>query len=149
MRKVKNSSDKNAYSPGLTDLIMRTVGVKEVTQKKQTDEFWLLPSGFLPPNPSELLDSTSMQEVLDSLRSAFQVVIVDSSPIGMFSDPLALASRADGTILVAEAGSTSAESLRSAKDLLTGPNINLLGAVLNKVKESKRQRDYYYRYTHR
>jgi len=146
LRKAKRGADRKESSPGLTDLIMHTADVKEVAQKKQEDGFWLLPSGFLPPNPSELLDSASMQEVLDSLRTTYDVVIVDSSPIGIFSDSLALASMADGTILVAEAGSTSVESLKSAKDLLTGPNINLLGAVLNKVKASKYQSDYYYRY---
>ena len=145
LRKVKHGAD-HAHSPGLTDVIMRTVDIKEVLQKKETDGFWLLPSGVLPPNPSELLDSASMRDILDSLRTDFHVVIVDSSPIGIFSDPLALASKADGTILVAGAGSTSTESLKSARDLLTGPNINLLGSVLNKVKASKRQAYYYYHY---
>jgi Mrp family chromosome partitioning ATPase len=81
---------------------------------------------------------------LDSLRTRFDVVIIDSSPIGIFSDPLVLASKVDGTILVAEARSTSRESLKAATELLTGPNLNLLGTVLNKVKLSKSHRDHYY-----
>ncbi len=147
LRKVEHSLDKDADSPGLTDAIMGTVDLMAVTYKTKTDRFWMLPSGPLPPNPSELLDSESMQSILDSLRTGFDVVIVDSSPIRMFSDPLVLASRVDGTILVAEARSTSGESLKAAAELLSGPNINLLGTVLNKVRLSKRHRDHYYYYT--
>jgi capsular exopolysaccharide synthesis family protein len=147
LRKVEHSHDKDADSPGLSDAIMGTVDLMAVTYKTKTDRFWMLPSGPLPPNPSELLDSESMQSILDSLQTGFDVVIVDSSPIRMFSDPLVLASKVDGTILVAEARSTSGESLKAAAELLRGPNINLLGTVLNKVKLSKRHRDHYYYYT--
>ena len=147
LRKFEHGFDGNADSPGLTDAIMGTVDLMAVTYKTQMDRFWTLPSGPLPPNPSELLDSESMQSILSSLRIGFDIVIVDSSPIGIFSDPLVLASKADGTILVTEARSTSAESLKAAAEILTGPNINLLGTVLNKVKPGKRNRyDYYYRY---
>jgi Mrp family chromosome partitioning ATPase len=65
----------------------------------------------------------------------------------MFSDPLVLASKVDGAILVAEARSTSGESLKAAAETLSGPNINLLGTVLNKVRLSKRHRDHHYYYT--
>jgi len=147
LRKVEHSHDKDADSPGLSDAIMGTVDLMAVTYKTKTDRFWMLPSGPLPPNPSELLDSESMQSVLDSLRTGFDIVIIDSSPIRMFSDPLVLASKVDGTVLVAEARSTSEESLKAAAELLSGPNINLLGTVLNKVKLSKRHRDHYYYYT--
>ena len=147
LRKVEHSFTKSADTPGLTDAIVGSVDLTAVTYKTPTDRFWTMPSGPLPPNPSELLDSESMQSILGSLRIGFDVVIVDSSPIGMFSDPLVLASKVDGIILVAEARSTSGESLKAAAELLTGPNINLLGTVLNKVKLSKRHRDHYYYYT--
>ncbi|MBK5093800.1 MAG: CpsD/CapB family tyrosine-protein kinase, partial [Actinobacteria bacterium] len=146
LRKVEHGLVRSADSPGLTDAIMGTVDLMAVTHRTKTDRFWMLPSGPLPPNPSELLDSESMQSIVDSLRTGFDVVIIDSSPIRMFSDPLVLASKVDGTILVAEARSTSGESLRAAAELLTGPNINLLGTVLNKVRLSKRHRDHYYYY---
>jgi receptor protein-tyrosine kinase len=144
LRKFEHGFEKNVHSPGLTDAIMGSVDFMAAIYKTQKDQLCVLPSGSLPPNPSELLDSESMQSILDSLRIGFDIVIVDSSPIGMFSDPLVLASKADGTILVAEARSTSAESLKAAAEMLTGPNINLLGTVLNKVKPGKRNRDYYY-----
>ena len=145
LRRTEHMFEQNAR--GLTDMIIGNVSLEDVIGVSESEQFDLLPSGPLPPNPSELLDSEAMHKILDSLRSAYDFVIIDSSPIGMFSDPFVLASRADGTVLVVEARGTSTESLKSAIKLLSGPNINLLGAVLNKVKLSRRHNsyDYYYR----
>jgi len=132
------------HATGLTDVIIGSADLSGVVVKTETDGMWLLPSGPLPPNPSELLDSAAMQGVLGSLRTSYDVVIVDSCPIGMFSDPLVLASRVDGALLVVEARSTSVQSIKAAKELLSGPNMKLLGAVLNKVKADKHQYYYYY-----
>ena len=117
-----------------------------VIKNTETEQVDLLLSGPFPPNPSELLGSEAMLKILDSLRASYEVVILDSSPIGMFSDPLVLASKVDGTLLVVESRNTSAESVKSAAQSLTGPNMNLLGAVLNKVKLNKRHNNYYYYY---
>lgn len=145
LRKTEQDFESNAQ--GLTDTIIGNADLGAVIRNTETEQFDLLPSGPLPPNPSEMLDSEAMHKILDSLRSSYDIVIIDSSPIGMFSDPLVLASRADGTVLVLEARSTSTESLKSATKLLSGPNINLLGAVLNKVKLGRRHNyyDYYYK----
>lgn len=145
LRKTEQDFESNAQ--GLTDTIIGNADLGAVIRKTETEQFDLLPSGPLPPNPSEMLDSEAMHKILDSLRSSYDIVIIDSSPIGVFSDPLVLASRADGTVLVVVARSTSTESLKSATKLLSGPNINLLGAVLNKVKLGRRHNsyDYYYK----
>jgi succinoglycan biosynthesis transport protein ExoP len=143
LRKTEHDLEENAQ--GLTDVIIGTADLEAVIRNSEAEQFDLLPSGPLPPNPSEMLDSQAMHKILDTLRSSYDIVIIDSSPIGMFSDPFVLASRTDGTILVVEARSTSAQSLKSAVQLLSGTNINLLGAVLNKVKLSRRHNyDYYY-----
>ena len=143
LRKTEQDFESNAQ--GLTDTIIGNADLGAVIRK--TEQFDLLPSGPLPPNPSEMLDSEAMHKILDSLRSSYDIVIIDSSPIVTFSDPFVLASRVDGTVLVVEASSTSTESLKSATKLLSGPNINLLGAVLNKVKLGRRHNyyDYYYK----
>lgn len=145
LRKVEHEFEKNTQ--GLTDTIIGNVDLQSAIRSSGTEQFDLLPSGPLPPNPSEMLDSQAMHNILDTLRSSYDIVIIDSSPIGMFSDPFVLASRADGTVLVVEARSTSTESLKAAIKLLSGSNIKLLGAVLNKVKLSKRHDyyDYYYK----
>lgn len=141
---LRKPGHSEAFTTGLTDVIIGSADLSGVVVKTETDGMWLLPSGPLPPNPSELLDSAAMQGVLGSLRTSYDVVIVDSCPIGMFSDPLVLASRVDGALLVVEARSTSVQSIKAAKELLSGPNMKLLGAVLNKVKADKHQYYYYY-----
>lgn len=145
LRKVGHQPDGASNPAGLTDAIMGKVKVNALLQKTETDRLWRLPSGTLPPNPSELLDSVAMQGILGWLRNSFDIVVIDSSPAGMFSDPLTLASMADGTILVVEAGSTSSKSLRAAGDLFAKPNVKMLGTVLNKVKPDKLHRTYNYR----
>jgi Mrp family chromosome partitioning ATPase len=95
-----------------------------------------------------MLDSSGMQRMLDELSGDFDIIILDTSPIGMFSDPLVLASKVDGVILIAAARSTDASSLKAASELLKGPNINLMGTVLNRIKASRQQYydyDYYRR----
>lgn len=144
LRKTAHDSEKHAQ--GLTDAIIGTVDLGAVIKNTETEQVDLLLSGPFPPNPSELLGSEAMLKILDSLRASYEVVILDSSPIGMFSDPLVLASKVDGTLLVVESRNTSAESVKSAAQSLTGPNMNLLGAVLNKVKLNKRHNNYYYYY---
>jgi len=129
---------------GLTDVMIGSAELSGAVVKTDTDGLRVLHSGPLPPNPSELLDSGAMQNILDSLKTDYDIVILDSCPIGTFSDPLVLASQVDGTLLVVEARSTGVDSLKSAVELLSGPNIKLLGAVLNKVKLSKHHQYYYY-----
>ncbi len=130
---------------GLTDLIMGTVDLKDVLRATDMQLLRFLPSGPLPPNPSELLDSTSMQNVLAGLRKECDAVIIDTCPIDMFSDPLVLSPKSDGVILVVAARESNIDSIKTAIQLLSGPNINLLGSVLNKTKKSKHQDYYYYR----
>lgn len=130
---------------GLTDLIMGTVELQDVLRATDMQLLRFLPSGPLPPNPSELLDSTSMQNVLATLRKECDAVVIDTCPIDMFSDPLVLAPKSDGVILVVAARETNGDSVKTATELLSGPNINLLGSVLNKTKKSTRQDYYYYR----
>lgn len=141
---LRKPGHSEGFTTGLTDVIIGSVDLSGVVVKAETDGMWLLPSGPIPPNPSELLDSAAMQGLLGSLRTSYDVVIVDSCPIVMFSDPLVLASRVDGTLLVVEARSTSVRSVEAAIQLLSGPNMKLLGAVLNKVKAEKDHYYYYY-----
>ena len=135
--------EETASERGVTNVILGTIELADALVDTDMELLKYLPSGPLPPNPSEMLDSSGMQRILAGLDKDFDLIILDSSPIVMFSDPLVLASRVDGVILVAASGSTSGVSLKAAGELLTGPNINLMGTVLNRIKASRRQ---YYDY---
>jgi len=146
LRKMQHHFDEVPSEVGMTNVILGRLALKEALVDTDLELLKYLPSGPFPPNPSEMLDSTGMQKTLDKLKKDFDIVILDTSPIGMFSDPLVLASRADGVILVAAARSTSSASLKAADELLMGPNVSLMGTVLNKVK-GHRQHYYYYDYS--
>jgi len=93
----------------------------------------LLPSGPLPPNPSELLASHRMRERLTELRRLADLLIVDSSPVLPVSDPAVLASWVDGTLLVVNVRRTRGQQAAHAVATLTTAGARVLGAVLNRA----------------
>ena len=102
----------------------------------------LLPSGPLPPNPSELVGSRRMAEIIAMLSEQADIVLFDAPPIIAVTDAAVLASRVDGVLLVIKAGATKRDQARKAKALLDKVNAHLVGAVLNNVKMDTS----YYRY---
>ena len=101
-------------------------------------------SGNLPPNPSELLSSGRMSEILKLLRDQFNTVIIDSPPILLVTDAMVLAQRVDGVLLVVKPSVTKWASLRQAIEQLQRVKANLLGIVVNDVNVG-RSKYYYYR----
>jgi len=103
----------------------------------------VLPSGPLPPNPSELLASQRMAEVLELLKGQADVILFDSPPVVAVTDAAVLAQRVDGVLLVLRAGKTRREMAQRAKAVLEKVNANLLGVVLNNVKYDADLHRYY------
>jgi capsular exopolysaccharide synthesis family protein len=103
----------------------------------------LLPSGPLPPNPSELAGSRRMQEIIAKLSERADIVLFDAPPIIAVTDAAVLASRVDGVLLVVKAGGTKRDHAQKAKALLEKVNAHLVGAVLNNVKMDTSYYSYY------
>jgi capsular exopolysaccharide synthesis family protein len=91
----------------------------------------LLPAGPLPPNPSEIMGTARMAELISSLKSAADVVILDTPPLVPVTDALVLSGRVDGVLLVASAGSTRRRHLTRATEYLDQADAPMIGAVLN------------------
>ncbi len=106
----------------------------------------LIPSGPIPPNPSELLGSEKMKKLITDLASRFQFLLLDSPPLGAVTDCLTLSQFVDGTILVVKAGSTTIEMFEGGIKKMRDVNARILGVVLNSVK-SREQSAYQYGYT--
>lgn len=107
----------------------------------------ILPSGPLPPNPSELLGSHRMHQLMKALRERFQIIIWDSPPLMTVTDSLILSRILDGTIVVTRAGKTTYEIIRRGLRDLKGrqpgdTETHLLGIVINAFDVKKS--DYYY-----
>ena len=130
---------------GLTDQFIQTQDRFNGSLKStQVANLHAITSGSLPPNPSELLSSGRMSEVLQLLSNQFNIVIVDSPPTLLVTDAMVLAQRVDGVLLVVKPSVTKWGALRQAIEQLQRVKANLLGVVINDVNVG-RSRYYYYR----
>lgn len=119
--------------PGLTQLVLGHNTVEEAVVPTSISNLFILPSGTLPPNPSELLGSEGMGRVLESLRAAFDLVVLDTPPVLLAPDASVVGAGADGVLLVVRAGVTDREALRRARQQMDTVGARVLGGVLNDV----------------
>jgi polysaccharide biosynthesis transport protein len=102
----------------------------------------MVPVGFRPTDPTGLLDSARMQELMSTWREEYDHVIVDTPPVLPFADALALAARADGVILVTRSDVSQTKALLRARDVLSRSGANILGFVLNAVRRPEYYKAY-------
>ncbi|PKN82206.1 MAG: hypothetical protein CVU47_03810 [Chloroflexi bacterium HGW-Chloroflexi-9] len=128
---------------GLTNLLLaREPEFDRSVQRSVYTNVSVVSSGPLPPNPSELLGSSRMQEVLDWLRAHFDIVLLDSPPALVVTDASVLATLVDGIVIVARAGKTRRGALRATVEELAQSGRPIAGFVLNRVRS--REAGYYY-----
>ena len=131
----------------MTNMILEEVPEADLlTPIEGIPNLWLLSSGTRPHNPSELLSSGRMKELLARFQQAFGYVVIDTPPINAVTDALILASGADATILVVEQNRTTIPDLRHAVHSLQQVGANIAGVVLNKLKAGSEEYHYSYRY---
>jgi len=130
---------------GLSNLILQDVAENEaIVAVEKVPNLWLVTSGPTPPNPSELLGSGRIKELLARLTSAFTYVIFDTPPINAVTDGAVLAATANATVLVVEQGRTTYPALGHAKQLLDRVGAHTIGVVMNKVRASSGSYSYGY-----
>jgi len=127
---------------GLSEVLIGQ-SILEKSVYKYNDKLDILPSGKIPPNPSEMLSSVAMTTLIESLRDKYDIVILDSAPLQVVTDAQILSTKVDGTILVIRAQRTSKESVMEAKNLLNKVGANIIGSVLHSV-ETVKGKYYYY-----
>lgn len=114
----------------------------------QVDEnLFLLPTGTIPPNPSEMLASNRLKVLFERLQAMYDVLVIDSPPILPASDALILAPNTDGVLMVIKTGMLNKDMVGRAIEQLKNAKANLLGVVLNHV-DTRREGyyKYYYKY---
>jgi len=124
-------------TPGLTEVIVGVSPLASAVHPTTVENLFVMGSGQLPPNPSELLGSDRMREVLAEARETFDVVLFDSPPLLAVTDAAVLSTMVDGVILVVRVGSTSREAVRRAAAHLRTVHSRILGAVLNDIDASR------------
>ncbi len=130
---------------GLTTLLTHPERTwQSISTQVATPLLTFIPSGSIPPNPTDLLSIERFAEVLDEIESAADLVVIDSPPVLAIADPLVIAKRADAVLLVAKAGKTRRDDLRKAFEAFASNQIHVLGVVLN--QQPQRSINYYYSY---
>lgn len=136
-------------SVGLTDILIGDVNFDEVVQEWGPNGLVVLASGRIPPNPSELLGSASMEKLLQQARIDFDLVVIDTPPLLPITDAAVTSTWADGSILVVRHGRTRLDQVRRSLEALKTVDARVLGTVLTMVPHSStdRQQSYYADYS--
>ena len=133
---------------GLTEALLQPGAITD-GQLKETgvDNLRLLNSGALPPNPSELLGSQRMVQLVERLKEEADVVLFDSPPAMAVTDASVLATLADGVLIVVDVGATRRSAAKETAERLRQVSANVLGAALNRLKPGRSGYYYYYYYS--
>ena len=132
---------------GLTDLLRREKPLQlENLKSTQHENWYIMPSGMLPPNPSELLGSKRMEDALKELSEHFDYIVLDLPPVNLVSDALAVSKYITGMILVVRQEYTEKRELDNCIRQLRLSNVNVLGCVMNNTMN---ERGYYSKYRYK
>jgi len=129
---------------GLTTALLEELPFAAVAQPTRIPNLSVVTSGTVPPNPSELVGSKRMHDLLKTATSSFDLVILDSPPVISVSDALALSALCDGVILVVCAGGSPHEIVRRAAEQIKAVRGRILGVILNGVDPSHDHHYYHY-----
>ena len=136
---------KVANTKGLSSVLVGFCTAKEAISEVNAN-LDVLTSGPIPPNPSELLGSENMSVLLDALQAEYEYIIIDTPPINIVSDALALAPKTNGIVLVTQGGKTTHDQIRKTLNSVDFANVKILGVVINGATKKSMQSEYRYRY---
>ncbi len=141
--KVKNIGGLSGYLTG-------KVSIEDAVQKTNVENIWIIPSGPIPPNPAELLNSDKMKGMMDEFKKRFDVILFDSPPLLVVVDAVIISSFVDSTVFIIEAGKTTRKPFLQAVEELKRAKAKVIGVLFNEVK-AKGEGHYspyyhYYRY---
>lgn len=118
---------------GLSHVLIGEARMEDVARQTPIPGLWCIPCGAIPPNPSELLGSPRMAELLQAAAAQYDRVVIDSPPIGAVTDASVIAPHLDGVVQVVGFAKTSIREVRDGKDRLVSLGARYLGAILNNV----------------
>ena len=132
---------------GLSNLLASNIeDYYKYIYKTKIKNLCLIPRGVIPPNPSELLSSKKMKQLVEKLKSDFDIIILDGAPCNGLSDSLALSTIVDNVLLVSSINFTPKRDLLNTKKYLESVGANLSGVVINNLKAKKHTSGHYYNY---
>lgn len=135
-------NSKNHF--GLSEYLSGQCGLNEVIYRTNLPNTYMIPAGHQAPNPLQLLDTKTMEKLIGTLAAGFDVVLVDTPPIGLLVDAVALAKYCDGALMVVGYQKGKRREIADAVDNIKQTGCKMLGAVLNGVQFNNLSNKYYY-----
>ncbi|MBO7519707.1 MAG: CpsD/CapB family tyrosine-protein kinase, partial [Clostridia bacterium] len=126
---------KTDNGDGLSNILAGMAKIDDCI-KQVNENFYFLPSGRIPPNPSELLGSSEFEALIKKVSPAYGCIIIDTPPINIVSDTLVVAPHTAGIVMVVRDGITQNDDIKHVIDSAKFANIKILGAVINGIKQS-------------
>ena len=129
---------------GLSEYLSGICELKEILYRTNLPNTYIIPAGHEAPNPLQLLDTKTMEELVDFLAERFDIVLVDTPPVGVLVDAVAMAKFCDGALIVVGYQKGKQQEIGEAVDNIMQTGCKILGAVLNGVKFHTMSNRYYY-----
>ena len=133
---------------GLSTAIGKMAKLDDCISTNVMENLDVMPAGPIPPNPSELLASENMTEILDKLCERYDTIVIDTPPVNVVTDSMELAKNVSGTIMVIRYGETTTDDVEEAMKKIEFCQMNMLGFILNGVK-TKHTGKYYSKYKYK
>jgi polysaccharide biosynthesis transport protein len=121
---------------GLSTYLSSEVEIDDLIQRVRIRNLSVLPCGPIPPNPSEVISSERMRQLIQTLSERYDHILIDSPPLMHVTDPVVLSTLVDGVILVVHGGKSSRDVVRQSRQMLAAVGANVFGVVLNNVAAS-------------
>lgn len=131
---------------GMSTILIGKEKVEDCIQKSELDNLDFISAGPMPPNPSELLLSPKFEEILKELKEKYDVIFLDSPPVGLVTDGILVMKKADLPVYVVRADYSKRSYLKSVHNLISNNKFERLSVVLNGVKTGKGSYGYGYGY---
>ena len=133
--------------PGITNFLSGNIDdFSLIIKKTEVNNLYAVTSGIIPPNPSELLGSSKMRELIDTLEKEWDIILFDSPPLVAVTDATMVSKSIDKIIIVVKVGSTDKKAFEHTIQNLKNVDAPIGGIVLNAVTQNNRYGSYYYYY---
>lgn len=129
---------------GVTNILAENKTIEEAISKTDVDNLQVLTSGPIPIDPSRLVESKKLKELLLNLQELYDLVVIDTPPTLAVHDAVEIGRLVDGVVCVIESGKMNAEAVNQVDNLFSNANVKILGVILNKV--NRHATGYYHSY---
>ena len=124
---------KTQSKPGLSEVLAGMAGDKPCIYKTDIENLFILPSGTIPPNPTELLISKNMEKLLEDCSPLFDYIFIDTPPLGLVTDAAIVGAKTLGVINVVNCERSRSEDIETIRTTIEQAGINLIGCIINAV----------------